>query len=99
MHRPGTELATSRSRVRRPTATLTKQPDIEVITKLYFVIIAAFKESTTLNFAQRYINSTSYILAAIESPCIFIPAVYSKFSSILNRFGDIDGVIRPEPTV
>jgi len=26
MHRPGTELATSRSRVRRPTTTLTEQP-------------------------------------------------------------------------
>jgi len=31
MHRPGTELATSRSRVQRPTATLTEQPCVMAV--------------------------------------------------------------------
>jgi len=37
------------------------------ITKLYFVIFAAFKESTTLNLVQRSFKVINF--GAIESPC------------------------------
>ena len=47
----------------------------------------------TLNLAQR-----SYILAAIESSCTTLYVVDRNFRSVFNRFGDIAGFIRPEPT-
>ena len=40
---------------------------VGVITKLYFVIFEAFKESMTLNPAQWSFKVIYYILAAIES--------------------------------
>ena len=71
---------------------------VGVITKLYFAIFAAFEESMTLNLAQRSFKVIHF--GGNRKPVsYFIQAVYSNFSSIFNRFGDIDGFIRPEATV
>jgi len=67
------------------------------ITKLYFVIFAAFKESVTLNLAQRSFKVIHF--DCNRKPMYkFIYAVNSSFRSIFNRFGDIAGFITPEPT-
>jgi len=66
-----------------------------VITKLYFVIFAAFKESMTLNLAQRSFKVIHF--GRIRKPVYyFIQAVYSNFSSIFDSFGYIDGFIRSQ---
>jgi len=68
---------------------------VGVITKLYYVIIAACKEST-LNLAQ---GSFKVIHFGFDRKSVyyFIQVVYSKlnFSSIFNSFGDIGDFIRP----
>jgi len=52
----------------------------------------------TLNLAQMSFNVIHF--GGNRKPvCDFIQAVNSNFRSIFNRFGDIAGFIRPEPTV
>jgi len=71
---------------------------VRVITKLYFAIFAAFKESTTLSLAQRSFKVIHF--GGNRKPMYdFIWAVNSNFRSIFNHFGDIAGFILPEPTV
>jgi len=67
---------------------------VGVITKLYFAIFAALKQSMTLNLAQRSFEVMHF--GRNRKPVsYFIQAVYSNFSSIFNRFGDIAGCMRP----
>jgi len=72
---------------------------VRVITKLYFVIFAAFEESMTLNLAEvihvhfgRNRKPVYYLIRAVT-------AVYSNFSSIFNRLGDIGGFTCTETIV
>jgi len=65
---------------------------------LYFVIFAAFKISVTLNLDQRSFKVIHF--GRNRKPVSsFVLAVYSNFSPIFNRLGDIDGFIRTAPTV
>ena len=68
---------------------------VGVITKLYFAIFAAFKESMTLNLAHRSFKVIHF--GGNQKPVY----VNSNFRSIINsvRFGDIVGFILPEPTM
>jgi len=59
---------------------------VGVITKLYFVIFEAFKESITLNLAQR--SSKVIDLVPIESAYIFLLVANSNVDPILHRFRD-----------
>jgi len=71
---------------------------VGVITKLYFVIFAASKESMTLNLDQRSFRIIHF--GRDRKPVsYFMQAVYSNFGYIFNRFGDIDGFIRTQTTV
>jgi len=71
---------------------------VGVITKQYFVIFAAFKESMTLNLAQGSFNVIHF--SGNQKPAYdFVYTVNSNFRSIFNRFRDIAGFIRLEPTV
>ena len=54
---------------------------VEVITKLYFAIFALFKESMTLNLAQRSFE-------VIDFGTIFRLVANSNFDPILHRFRD-----------
>jgi len=60
---------------------------VGVITNLYFAIFAAFKESVTLNLAQR-----SYKIIDFDSGrkrvYIFLLVVNSNLDPILHRFRD-----------
>ena len=60
--------------------------DIGVISKLYLVIFAAFKESLTLNLAHRLFKVIHY-------------GGNWKPAYDFNRFGDIAGFVRPKPIV
>ena len=64
---------------------------VGVITKLYFAIFAAFKESVTLNLAQR---SFKVVHIGGNRKQVY-EVVNSSFRSIFNLFGDIAGFIRP----
>jgi len=68
--------------------------DVGVITTLYFVILAAFKESMTLNLAQRSFK-VIYILAAIESPwtTLYRPLIVT-FTLSSTRGGDTSQKMR-----
>jgi len=71
---------------------------VGVITKLYFAIFAAFKESITLNLAQRSFKVIHF--GGNRKPVYdFMETVNSNFRSIFNRFGDIAGFILPEQTL
>ena len=66
---------------------------VRVIAKPHFVIFAAFKESMTLNLAQRSFKVIHF--GGSRKPVHdFIYAVNSNFRSIFNRFGDIADFIR-----
>jgi len=60
---------------------------VRVITKLYLAIFSAFKESMTLNLAQR---SFKVIDFGTSRKCIyiFILVVNSNLDNILHRFRD-----------
>jgi len=60
---------------------------ISVITKLHFAIFAAFKESLTLNLAQR---SSKVIDSGTNRKrvYIFILVINSNLDTILHRFRD-----------
>ena len=59
---------------------------------------AEFKESMTLNLAQRSLNVIYF--GGNQKPVYdFIQAVNSNFRSIFNRFGDIAGFIPPSNCV
>jgi len=60
---------------------------VGVSTKLHFAIFAAFKESVTLNLAQRSFK------------VIHFGGNRKPVRSIFNRFGDTAGFVLPEPTV
>jgi len=76
-----------------PSATL---HGVRVITKPYFVIFAAFNASVTLNLAQRSFK-VIHFGGNLKPVYHFIQADNSSFRSIINRFGDCAGFIRPEP--
>ena len=61
---------------------------VGVITKLYFVIFAAFKESMTLNLAQRSFNVIGVGTNRKKRMYIFLLVVHSNLDSILHRFRD-----------
>jgi len=60
---------------------------VGVITKLYFAIFAVFKESVTLNFAQR---PSKVIDFGTNRMCVytFLLVVKSNLDPILHRFRD-----------
>jgi len=65
-----------------------------VTTKLYFAIFAAFKESMTLNLAQR--SFTVIHFGGNRKPVydFIVVNTGSSFRSIFNRIGDIADFIR-----
>ena len=66
---------------------------VGVINKPYLVIFAEFKESMTLNLAQR-----SFEVIHFSGTCTTLyKAVNSNFRSIFNRFGDTAGFVHTEP--
>jgi len=74
-----------------PTATL-----CGVITKLYFVIFAAFKESITVKYRSEVIQVVHF--GGNRKPMYgFIWGINSNFRSIFNRFGDIADFVHPVP--
>jgi len=60
----------------------------EIITKLYFVIFAVFKESTTLNLAQRSFKVIDFGTNRMRG-YIFLLVVNSNLDPILHRFRDM----------
>jgi len=61
---------------------------VGVITKLHFAIFAAFKESVTLNLAQR---SSKVIDSGTNQKCVYILFILvfnSDLDPILHRFRD-----------
>jgi len=58
-----------------------------VIAKLHFVIFVAFKESVTLNLAQRSFKVIDFGTNR-KRVCIFILVVDSNLDPILHRFRD-----------
>ena len=61
---------------------------VEDITKLYFDIVAAFKKSMTLNFAQRSFKVIDFGTNQ-KSVCIFLLVDNSNLDAILQRFRDM----------
>jgi len=62
---------------------------VGVITKLYFVIIAAFKESMTLSLAQRSFKKGHRFFGTNRKRVyIFLLVVNSNLDRILHRFRD-----------
>ena len=61
--------------------------DVEVITKLYFAIFAAFKESVTLNLVQRSFKVIDFGTNR-KRVYIVLLVVNSNFDPILHRFTD-----------
>ena len=60
---------------------------VGVITRLYFAIFAACKESMTLNLAQRSFKVTDFV-ANRKGVYIFLLVVNSNLDPILHRFID-----------
>ena len=60
---------------------------VEDITKLYFDIVAAFKKSMTLNFAQRSFKVIDFGTNR-KREYIFLLVVNSNLDSVLYRFRD-----------
>jgi len=60
---------------------------VGVITKLNFVIFAVFKESMTLNLAQRSFKVIDFGTNR-KRVCIFLLVVNSNLDPILHRFRD-----------
>jgi len=60
---------------------------VRVITKLYFAIFVAFKESVTLNLAQRSFKVIDFSINQ-KRVHIFLLVVISNLDPILHRFRD-----------
>ena len=70
--------------------------DVGIITKLYYFFrhFAAFKESMTLNLAQRSIKVIHFGGNRKPGTTLYRPLIVT-----FNRFGDIAGFVRPKPIV